>query len=109
MTHHDGEDIVPDPVVQKRVIAGRIYQVHRTMPVAEEGDTFDINGSTFEITDVTERTLGDLNQADIRQEDANSWDEYQARLQAQNPEFEWSTDSTLYRYQFSRRPSMDPE
>lgn len=103
MAQLDVDEILPPGLVQRRVMMGRVSQVHRPDRPAEEGDTFEINGATYVITDVTERSVSEVGMGDARTEAASSLGEYRQRMVTIDPDFEWVPDSTLYRYQFKRQ------
>ncbi|QCC50783.1 ASCH domain-containing protein [Halapricum salinum] len=109
MAQHDVDDIVPPGLVQRRVMMGRVSQVHRPDRPAEEGDIFEINGATYEITDVTERTVSDVGMGDARTEAASSLGEFRERMVMIDSDFEWVPDSVLYRYQFKRKLPSDED
>lgn len=109
MTHHDADEVVPPGPLQQRVMIGRVTQLHRPDRVAEEGDTFEINGAGYEIVDVTERTVGDVDIGTARQEVADNLNQYRQRMQMLDPDFEWADDTTLFRYRFSRRLNVGEE
>lgn len=107
MTHHDGDEIVPPGPLQKRVQIGRVSQLHRPDRPAEEGDTFEVRGSDFLITDVTERPVSEIGIGDARTEAASSVPEFRQRMTMIDPDFQWTEDSTLVRYQFRRKLPND--
>ena len=68
-----------------------------------EGDTFDVNGVTFELTAVTERTLGDMTDADAIREGSPSLEEYKERMvRAHGGSFDWDDDADVVRHRFER-------
>jgi hypothetical protein len=103
MTDLDADEIVPPGLLQKRVMMGRVSQLHRPDRPAEEGDTFEIKGGAYEITDVTERPVSAVDIGDARTEAASSMAQFRERMTAIDPSFEWSDDSVLYRYKFRRK------
>jgi hypothetical protein len=107
MSEIDAETLLPDPKLHSRIVMGRMSQLHRAEPVAEEGDTFEVQGSTFEITDVTERTIDDINMSDVRSECATTPEKFVARLEAFDGSIE--EGETLYRYEFERKVTLDIE
>ena len=100
MAHIDAGEILPNGHVQQMAAEGRVTQMHRGHAYAEEGDTFDIDGTTFEVTDVTERTLGDLTDEDARREGSEDLDAYRERLARVHDTFEWDDDSEVVRHRF---------
>lgn len=92
----DAEDLFPNGRTIEAVAAGEMSQIHRGQRYAEEGDTFDIDGDTFEVVDVIERTLGDMTDEDARREGSADLDAYRERLeQAHGDGFEWDDGSEV--------------
>ena len=102
MAHRDASEILPGGHLTDEVLAGDVTQIHRGQAYAEEGDTFDIEDITFEVVDVTERTLGDMTDEDARKEGSKDLDHYKKRLQHAHDNFEWDDDSAVVRHRFSR-------
>ncbi|MGA9403342.1 ASCH domain-containing protein [Haladaptatus sp.] len=100
MSKIDADTLLPSEHVQRAVTAGQVSQLHRGNPYAEEGDTFDIDGETFEVVAVTERTLGDLTDEDARAEGSEDLDAYRERLDRAHDDFEWDDDATVFRHRF---------
>lgn len=103
MTHIDASEILPNEHVQQLAADGEVTQLHRGHAYAEEGDTFDIDGETFEVTAIEHRTLGDLTDEDARAEGSEDLDAYKRRLEAVHDEFEWDDDSEVVRHAFRPR------
>jgi len=101
MAHIEASEILPNGHVQQMAAAGEITQMHRGHEYAEEGDTFDIDDETFEVTDVTHRTLGDLTDEDAQREGSEDLEAYRERLAAVHDEFEWDDDSEVVRHRFA--------
>ncbi|WP_254279818.1 ASCH domain-containing protein [Haloarcula marina] len=101
MAHIDASEILPNEHVQQMAAAGRVTQMHRGHRYADEGDTFDIDGQTFEVTDVTERTLGDMTDEDAQREGSEDLAAYRERLKRVHDEFEWDDDSEVVRHRFA--------
>jgi len=100
MAHIDAGEILPNGHVQRLAAEGRVTQMHRGHAYAEEGDTFDIDGQTFEVTDVAHRTLGDLTDEDAQREGSEDLDAYRKRLNRVHDSFEWDDDSEVVRHRF---------
>ena len=101
MAHIDAGEILPNGHVQEMAAAGKVTQMHRGHAYAEEGDTFDIDGQTFEVTDVTHRTLGDLTDEDAQREGSEDLAAYRERLEAVHVDFKWDDDSDVVRHRFA--------
>jgi len=100
MAQIDAGEVLPNGHVQQMAADGEVTQMHRGHRYADEGDTFEIDGTTFEVTDVTRRTLGDLTDEDARREGSADLDAYRQRLDRVHDEFEWDDDSEVVRHRF---------
>ncbi|WP_266074878.1 ASCH domain-containing protein [Haladaptatus caseinilyticus] len=98
----DADTLLPAEHIQQAVASGRVSQLHRGDRYADEGDTFDIDGETFEVVEVTERKLGDLTDEDAQAEGSDDLDAYRERLQHAHDHFEWDDDATVYRHRFEQ-------
>jgi hypothetical protein len=97
----DADTLLPNDHVKQLAVDGEITQIHRGNPYAEAGDTFDVDGTTFEVTDVTHRTLGDLTDEDARAEGSEDLDAYRRRLEhAHSDGFEWDDSADVVRHRF---------
>ncbi|WP_415378609.1 ASCH domain-containing protein [Halosimplex sp. TS25] len=103
MANIDASELLPNGHVQQLAADGEITQMHRGHEYAEEGDIFEIDGRTFEVTDVTRRTLGDLTDEDARREGSEDLEGYRQRLNRVHDEFEWDDDSEVVRHRFEPR------
>ncbi|WP_435159498.1 ASCH domain-containing protein [Haladaptatus sp. DFWS20] len=102
MAEIDADTILPAEHIQQAVASGRVSQLHRGDQYADEGDTFDIDGETFEVVEVTERKLGDLTDEDAQAEGSANLEEYRQRLNHAHDHFEWDDDATVYRHRFEQ-------
>lgn len=103
MASIDSGDLLPNEHVEQAVLSGDITQISRgaSNRYAEEGDTFSIDGTDFEVTSVTERTLGDFTDADARREGSPSLEAYRERMvKVHGGNFEWDDESTIVTYRF---------
>ncbi|WP_435064822.1 ASCH domain-containing protein [Halobaculum sp. EA56] len=103
MARVDASEILPNGHVQQLAAEGEVTQLHRGHAYAEEGDTFEIDGTTFEVTAVERRTLGDLTDEDARAEGSEDLEAYRRRLERVHDEFEWDDDSEVVRHAFEPR------
>ena len=103
MAHIDASEILPNGHVQQMAAEGAVTQMHRGHAYAEEGDTFEIDGTTFEVTAIEHRTLGDLTDEDARAEGSEDLEAYRERLNRVHDEFEWDDDSEVVRHAFEPR------
>lgn len=95
--------LLPTDRLRQLALDGELTQLHRGHAYAEPGDTFDIDGIQFAVTNVTERTLGDLTDADAQAEGAADLAAYRRRLERVHEDFEWNDDSSVVRHRFERR------
>jgi hypothetical protein len=103
MSERDPDDLLPSDRMQERALEGTVTQIHRGHRYAEAGDTFEIDGTTFEITEVRERTLGDLTDADARAEGMADLEAYEGLLERVHEDFEWDDDSEVVCHRFERQ------
>ncbi|QCS44141.1 ASCH domain-containing protein [Natrinema versiforme] len=103
MSELEPGELLPSDRMQNQVLEGEVTQIHRGHRYAEEGDTFAIDGTTFEVTDVTERTLGDLTDEDAQAEGMENLDAYERLLERAHENFEWDDDSEVVLHRFERQ------
>lgn len=106
MAQIDADALLPNDRVKEAVLAGNVTQLSRgaSNRYAEEGDRFELQDTTFEVTSVEERTLGDLTDADAEREGSPSLDAYKERMRTvHGGNFEWDDDSTIVTYRFEPR------
>jgi hypothetical protein len=106
MAEIDASDLLPNDRVQSMALAGDVSQIHRgaSQHYADEGDTFEIEGTIFEVTSVEDRTLGDMTDEDARREGSESLEAYKKRMvRVHGGNFEWDDSSEVVRYRFEPR------
>jgi len=95
----DPGTLFPNERTLEAVRAGEMTQIHRGNRYAEEGDTLEIDGVTFEVVEVTERTLGDMTDEDARREGSADLEAYRERMvRAHGGDFEWNPDAEVVRH-----------
>lgn len=99
----DPERLLPNERMRQGALDGDVTQIHRGHQYADAGDTFSIDGTTFEVVGVDARTLGDVTDADARAEGARDRDHYRQILDRVHEEFEWDDDADVVRHRFERR------
>jgi uncharacterized protein YhfF len=104
MADIDSRTLLPNDRVERMALDGDVTQIHRGNPYAEAGDTFVVDGTTFEVVEVRERTLGDLTDEDARAEGSEDLEAYRRRLEhAHSDGFEWDDDADVVLHRFERR------
>ncbi|SDN22764.1 hypothetical protein SAMN04487949_3694 [Halogranum gelatinilyticum] len=106
MSEIDVDSLLPNERVKQAVVSGDITQLTRgaSNRYAEAGDTFDIDGESFEVVSVDRRTLGDFTDEDAQREGSESLDAYKQRMERVHPEgFEWDDSDEVVTYRFERR------
>lgn len=106
MAEIDPDTLLPNDRVQAMVLDGEVTQLTRgaSTRYASEGDTFTLDGTTFEVVEISERTLGDLTDADARREGSASLAAYKRRMKQVHPgDFEWDPTDEIVSYRFERQ------
>lgn len=102
MAEIDADSLLPSERMRSMAADGDVTQIHRGDRYAEVGDTFSVDGVVFEVTEVTERTLGDMTDADARREGAEDLAGYRRMLARAHENFEWNDDDRVVRHRFER-------
>jgi len=103
MAEIEPETLLPSDRMMAQAVDGEVTQIHRGQQYADEGDTFEIADTTFEVVTVAERTLGDMTDEDARAEGARDLDHYRQILERAHENFEWDDDSDIVVHRFERR------
>jgi uncharacterized protein YhfF len=103
MAEIDPDTLLPSERMRQQALDGEVTQIHRGQQYADEGDTFEIADTTFEVVTVAERTLGDMTDEDARAEGARDLDHYRQILERAHENFEWDDDSDIVVHRFERR------
>jgi uncharacterized protein YhfF len=96
------DTLLPSERMRRQAVDGDVTQIHRGQGYAEAGDTFEVDGTTFEVVAVEHRTLGDLTDDDARAEGARDLDHYREILDRAHEGFEWDDDSDVVCHRFER-------
>ncbi len=103
MSEFDPADLLPNERVKQAALEGDVTQLHRGNRYGQEGDTFEVDGVTFELTEVTEHTLGEMTDEDARREGSPSLEAYKQRMvRVHGGDFEWDDDADVVRHRFQR-------
>ena len=103
MAEIEPDVLLPSERMRNQALEGEVTQIHRGQQYADEGDTFSIDGTTFQVVDVLERTLGDVTDEDAQAEGMADLEEYRAVLERAHEHFEWDDDSDVVLHRFERR------
>jgi hypothetical protein len=100
MTQIDVTALLPAERLRTKVLNGEITQLHRGDRHAEVGDTFEIEGVEFEITDVESELLGEITDEDARAEGSPNLAAYKKRIeQTHNTEWDDSNEAVVHRFE----------
>lgn len=102
MAQIDAAELLPAERIRQKVLDGEITQLHRGDPHAAAGDTFVIEETTFEVTTVEHRKLGELTDEDARAEGSPNLEAYKRRIEATH-DTEWEDDSEAVLHEFEPR------
>ncbi len=100
MAELDAETLLPSERMKDQALDGEVTQIHRGQQYADEGDTFTIEDTTFEVVTVDETTLGELTDEDAQAEGAKDLDHYKQILERAHDNFEWDDDSDIVLHRF---------
>ena len=103
MSTIEPETLLPSDRMQSQALDGDVTQIHRGQQYAKPGDTFEIEGTTFEVVEVSETTLGDLTDEDARAEGAKDLAHYKQILERAHDNFEWDDESDIVLHRFERQ------
>ncbi|MFP8889770.1 ASCH domain-containing protein [Natrialbaceae archaeon A-CW2] len=103
MAEIEPDTLLPTPRMRQQALEGTVTQIHRGHAYAEEGDTFRVEDTTFEIVEITERTLGDLTDEDAKKEGVDDLEAYRQLLERAHDHFEWDDDSEVVLHRFERQ------
>lgn len=95
------DELLPAEHIRKSVLAGEVTQLHRGDQHASEGDSFEIDGVTFEVVEVQTERLGDLTDDDARAEGSPNLDAYKKRIERTH-DLEWDDEDTAVLHRFER-------
>lgn len=101
MAQIDPDTLLPNEHIKQAVAAGDITQLTRGQSYADVGDTFELDGESFEIVAVTDRKLGDLTDEDAKREGSADLAAYKERMvRAHGGNFEWNDDADVVTHRF---------
>lgn len=103
MSEIDPNELLPSERMRDRALEVDITQIHRGHQYADAGDTFTIDGTTFEVLEITDRTLGELTDEDARAEGFDDLEAYKSMLERAHEHFEWDEESDVVRHEFEKQ------
>ncbi len=103
MAEIDVDTLLPSGRMIEGALEGDVTQIHRGQQYAEEGDTFEVDGESFEVVEITDRTLGELTDEDARAEGMRDLAQYRQVLDRAHDDFEWDDDSEIVLHRFERQ------
>jgi hypothetical protein len=102
MAEIDASTLLVNGHLREMALDGEVTQLHRGQQYAEEGDRFTVEDTEFEVTEVRERTMGDLTDEDARREGSPDLEHYRKRLERAHENFEWNDDDEVVLHRFER-------
>lgn len=103
MAEIEPDTLLPSPRMRQGALEGDVTQIHRGHAYAEEGETFTLENTTFEVVEVRDRTLGELTDEDARKEGVEDLEAYRQLLERAHDQFEWDDDSEIVLHRFERQ------
>ncbi len=102
MSELEANVLLPTDRMREQALAGEVTQIHRGQQYAEVGDTFTVDETTFEVTAVSHRTLGDVTDEDARAEGVADLEAYKSLLERAHDHFTWCDDSEIVLHRFEQ-------
>ncbi|MFB6135244.1 MAG: ASCH domain-containing protein [Halobacteriaceae archaeon] len=108
----DGDRFTADNLVTRdrfveAALEGRKDQVRRNDRYADPGDTFELDGVTFEVTDVYAQRLGDVDDEDARREGFRDLAQYRELIERVHEDAGggtgWDPDNEVVVHEIRRR------
>ncbi len=83
------ESLLTRPTAIRKMLDGVKTSERRNRRHADEGDTFEIEGRRFVVSEVRQQQLGEMTDADARSEGVADMAAYQAFIQSAHPGMPW--------------------
>ena len=100
-------------VRQKKLVeaalAGRKPEQRRDGVYAYPGETFELEGRTFEIVSLSHEALGDLDDGGAKAEGFESLEDYRALILRMHRGMEWNPEHRVWVHRFVLRDSAAPK
>ena len=84
-------------------LAGRKTEQRRDGVYAYPGETFELEGTVFEVVSVTRERLGDMGEAEARAEGFESLEQYRDLILRMHRGMEWDEDHLVWVHRFRAR------
>ena len=95
--------LVTHPKLVAATLAGQKTQQRRDGVYAYPGETFDLEGVTFEVTDLQRQRLGDMTDADVQAEGYPSLAMYKDLILRMHQGMTWNDDDLVWVHYFQRQ------
>ena len=92
--------LVRHPRLVASALAGEKTQQRRDGIYAYPGERFELEGKTFEVTDLRRETLGQMGDAEARAEGYPSMEAYKALILRMHKGMEWDGSAKVWTHEF---------
>lgn len=99
----DLDRLVRMPKAKKAMLAGAKTQQRRAGVYGYPGETFDIDGVPFIMTDLKQKTLGEMTETDWQGEGYESYDAYKNFILRMHPGMTWDNTALAWVHYFKRQ------
>ena len=94
--------LVRHPKLVAAALAGKKTEQRRDGIYAYPGEVFELEGSSFMVTDLKRETLADMDDTSTQAEGYPSFDMYKALILSMHKGMEWQGDSPVWVHCFKR-------
>ena len=95
--------LVRHPKLVQAALSGQKTQQRRDGVYAYPGETFELDGITFEVTDLRQERLGDMNDESAQAEGYPSLDMYKNLILNMHKGMSWQDDAPVWVHSFQRK------
>ncbi len=95
--------LVTHPKLVAATLAGQKTQQRRDGVYAYPNETFELEGVTFEVTDLQRQRLGDMTDADVQAEGYPSLAMYKDLILRMHKDMTWNDDDLVWVHYFQRQ------
>jgi hypothetical protein len=96
------ERLVTHPKMVEATIAGRKTQQRRNGLYAHPGETFKLEGETFEVTRAEHQRLGDMTEEEASREGYPDMETYKAIIMRMHPGMGWDVEHKVWLHEFQK-------